>query len=359
MIKLLVVDDSPVVRELLESVFSKDPDIQVMDAVASGHEAIAAIEKNRPDVITMDINMPGMDGIETTRHIMNTAPIPIVILTSSNIEESVTAFRAVEAGALVVLAKPVGPGHADYQKELLRLRQTVKLMSEIKLVTRKGDSRRVIANTSVDNDVATCGAAEHDRPINVIAMGASTGGPQALHTILTALPADLPVPIVIVQHIASGFLPGLVEWLSRSCSLSVRIAQHGELLQPGHVYFACDNWQMAVRQGGIVQLETGAPEFSHRPSVTWLLRSVARTYGPSAIGVLLTGMGRDGADGLKDMKEARAFTIAQDERTSTIYGMPAEAVKLGAASCVLPLEGIAEKILGKLERLQSGMVGSP
>jgi two-component system chemotaxis response regulator CheB len=350
MIKVLVVDDSSVEREFLSHILASDPNLEVVATARNGREAIEAIQKQRPDVITMDIHMPIMDGVEATRHIMSTSPIPIVIISSSsNRGEAEGSFRILEAGALTILQKPVGPGHANYQASVTKLVNTVKLMSEVKLVKRhfKPSLRRLeVGEVEAATDQVVGG------PPRLVAIGTSTGGPQTLMAILPALPADFPVPIVIVQHVASGFLPVMVDWLSNSCKLSISIAKNDERLQPGQIYFAPDGLQMGIRRGGTVLLSEGDKQNGHIPSVSWLFSSVADVYGPNAVGILLTGMGRDGADGLRQMKDRGALTIAQDEESSIIFGMPAAAIQLDAASCVLGLEQIVARLIASVDQGQ-------
>jgi len=346
MINVLIVDDSPVVREFLIHVLGSDPQIRVIGTAANGEEALEAAGRKKPDVITMDIHMPKMDGFEATRRIMETSPVPIIIVSgSSTTDEVATAFHALEMGALTVVPKPNGLGHAEYETTARELVQTVKLMSEVKVVKRWARQSRA-ATTAPRPAPAGETAIKHAHParIELVAIGASTGGPQVLHTILSALPGDFPAPVLVVQHIANGFLQGLVEWLAGTCALPVCIAQHNMSLQPGQVYVAPDGLQMGVRQGGIINLFPGEPEDGHRPSVTYLFRSVAEVYGRNAVGILLTGMGKDGAEGLKRMKERGAVTIAQDERTSIVHGMPGEAINQDAVMYVLTPDEITVKL---------------
>ena len=346
MINVLIVEDSPVVREFLIYILSSDPQIHIIGIATNGEEALKAAGKKKPDVITMDIHMPKMDGFEATRRIMETNPVPIIIVSgSSTTDEVATTFHALEMGALTVVPRPNGLGHAEYETTAKELIQTVKLMSEVKVVRRWArPSRDATPAPRLPPDRDTGVKHAHSAKIGLVAIGASTGGPQVLQTILSALPGDFSAPVLIVQHIATGFLQGLVEWLAGSCALPIRIARHGESLLAGQVYAAPDGNQMGVRQGGIINLSPGEPEHGHRPSVSYLFRSVAEVYGRNAIGILLTGMGKDGAEGLKQMKERGAVTIAQDEKTSIVFGMPAEAINQDAVMYVLTPEEIAAKL---------------
>ena len=310
----------------------------------NGEEALKIVERKKPDIITMDIIMPVMDGFEATRRIMETCPVPIVIVSASwDPKEVEKTFKAIEAGAVTVLEKPVGIGHPDYDDEAKELVETVKLMSEVKVVKRRPQIQ--------PKDVAVLdrGLKPHVKKhiqsaINVVAIGASTGGPVVLQTILSRLPEDFTVPILLVQHISAGFTQGFVEWLNSYSSVPVRLARHGEYVMPGNVYVAPDDYHMKLEINESILLTKGEREYGLRPAVSCLFRSVAKVYGHGAVGVLLTGMGRDGAEDLKLMKEAGAVTIAQDKESSVVHGMPGEAIKLDAVTHVLSPDEIALKL---------------
>jgi two-component system chemotaxis response regulator CheB len=343
MINVLIVDDSEVVQEFLAYLLSSDPDIRVVGVASSGYEAIELVKAKRPDIITMDIHMPGMDGYETTRTIMETVPTPIVIVSGSGkTKEVADTFKSLEAGALAIVLRPPGFEHPQFAASCKELIQTVKLMSEVKVVrlfprSRKGQIRPVRFVQTFENDL---------KRIQVIAIGASTGGPMALQTILSGLPGDLPVPVLIVQHIAKGFVKGFHGWLSATSGIKLRIAEDGEPISAGIGYIAPDNFHMGVSRGSKIDLSNQPPENGLKPSVSYLFRSVAQSFGPNALGVLLTGMGKDGADELKAMKDKGAFTIVQNEESSVVFGMPGEALRIGAADQALSPERIAE-ILAK------------
>jgi two-component system chemotaxis response regulator CheB len=337
-IKVLVVEDSPVVREFLVHILRSDPGIRVVGTASDGEQALEAVRLERPDVITMDIHMPRLDGLEATRRIMETHPTPIVIVSGSEKSgEVATAFSAMEAGALAVLPRPRGIGHPEHEATAKELVQTVKLMSEVKVVKRWSRARR----DAPAQRPTEMGFASEPAKVRIVAIGASTGGPPALQTILAALPKDFPAPLVIVQHMASGFVRGFVEWLAQSSSLPLHIATHRELMLPGHVYIAPDEHQMKVERGGRLALTGDGPENGLRPSVAYLFRSIAEVYGCDAVAGLLTGMGRDGAEELRLLKEKGAVTFAQDKESSIVHGMPGEAIRLDAAMLVLPPEKIA------------------
>lgn len=336
-IKVLLVDDSASSRMLLRHILSSDTRFSVLGEVANGADALAFLAQHRPDVVVMDIHMPGMDGYETTRQIMQTHPVPIVICTGvPGPDEAVDKFRALDAGALALVAKPAGPGHPQHAETSAKLIEALALMSEVRVVKR-WPRERVSRNAAF---VLRPGS-KPPGPVEVVAIGTSTGGPPVLQAILAGLPAGFPAPILIVQHISAGFLPGLVEWLRQSVALPVRIAAHGEPMQPGHVYLAPDGYHMGVAPQNRILLSRSEAENGLRPSVAFLFRSVAAVCGARAIAALLTGMGRDGAQELKHLKDLGAVTIAQDAETSVIHGMPGEAIRLGAASYILPPERIA------------------
>ena len=344
MVRVLVVEDSAVARAFLLQILGSDPEIEIAGTAVDGEEALAAVERTRPDVITMDVHMPRMNGFDATRQIMETLPTPIVIVSGTlDVTETAKTFRALEAGALAVLPRPYGLGHPEHEQCAADLVRTVKLMSEVKVVRRWARHRPpgTVSSVSVSEGVPLLTA-----KIAVVAVGASTGGPPVLQGILSRLPRSFPLPILVVQHIAAGFTDGFVEWLAQSSTLPVHLAKQGEQILPGHVYVAPDGFHMKAGLGGLIWLGNEEPEDGLRPSVASLFRSVAKAYGANAIGVLLTGMGKDGARELKVMKEQGAVTIAQDRESSVVHGMPGEAISLGAASYILPPEKIALTLAG-------------
>ena len=347
MIKVLIVEDSQVVREFLTYVLSSDPDIQVIGTASNGEEAIRAVQDKRPDIVTMDINMPKMDGFEATRIIMETTPIPIVIVSASwDPKELEKTFQAMEAGALAAVRKPVGVAHPDYKDQAKELIQTVKLMSEVKVVRRHS---RIKHGKGISAGLAVKDLIPLTTDVKVVAIGASTGGPPVIETILSRLSKDSCAPLLIVQHIAPGFVQGFADWLANSCRIPVKIATGHEFPLPGHAYIAPDGVHMGMDTSGRIVFEGSEPENGLRPAVSYLFRSVANVFGKNIVGVLLTGMGKDGAKELKMMKEKGAITIAQDEESCVVYGMPGEAVNLNAATYVLSPPKIAELLAGLLK----------
>ncbi len=330
-IRVLIVDDSAGMRMMLEWIFGHDPDLEVVGSACDGIEAVDAVARLSPDVVTMDIQMPSMDGLEATRKIMETKPTPIIILSGNlDAEEVASSFRAMEAGALVALPKPRGVAHPEYEADVANLVRIVKLMAEVKVVKRWP---RTANGEPQPLWQAACAPAQTNH--QVVAIGASTGGPVVINTILSGLPPGFPLPVLIVQHMASGFIQGFADWLNITSRLPVHVASRDELVLPGHVYIAPDGFQMLAKHGGRIALIRSAHENGQCPSASALFRSVAAVYGGKAVGIILTGMGSDGARELKLMKDRGAVTIAQDRESSVIFGMPGEAVNLDAAGYVL------------------------
>ena len=345
-IKVLIVDDSPSILDLLSFILSSDPQIEVIGTAKNGSKALKMLEKISPDLIVMDIDMPFLNGIETTRTIMETTPIPIIIVTASySPSKTEKTFMALHAGALSIMAKPRGMGHPDHEKMATALVKAVKTYSGVKLVKRrrKPDESKTIVPDYIINDVKGAGKPE------LVAVGASTGGPPAIQLILRNLPLNLPAPIMIVQHIAEGFLESFRDWLVKTTGHQVHIPGQGEKLIPGHCYLAPDNKQMGVTGSGRVELTGNKHIYSLCPSASYLFDSAAGVYGKKVIGILLTGMGKDGAAELKLLREKGAVTIAQDEESSIVYGMPGEAKKIGAAKYILPPVEIAAAVVNLLK----------
>jgi two-component system chemotaxis response regulator CheB len=352
--RILVVDDSSVARRMLVDILSADPDLEVIGEAGNGAEAVRQAIELSPDVITMDVHMPIMDGLEATRDIMSEVPRPIVIVSSSASRENLPlVFRSLEAGALTVLQKPHLPGHPDFRDQVAALVSTVKLMADVRVVRRR---RQVSKETRQERRTAPMkGLAPPGQPaVEVVAIGASTGGPAALAKIFGQLPRTVPVPILVVQHITRGFDQGLVDWLNGTTPLPVHLATDGLPLRPGHVFVAPSDYHLAVSQDDRTLLSDADPVGAHRPSATYLFRSVARVYGKRALGVILTGMGNDGAAGLAALKHAGGRVFAQDEASSVIPSMPREAITLGVVDQVFPLDELPDALLRACGEDRSG-----
>jgi len=338
--RVLIVDDSVTVREYLRHVIDADEGLEVIGMAKDGLEAVSMVHMHKPDIVTMDIHMPTMNGLEATRRIMEECPAPIVIVTSSwDRDQARNTFRAMEAGALAALEKPPGPGHPKSAAMVAKLIETLKTMAEVRVVRRYRRLREQ-QGPAVEPEVRVPIAPARSR-IELVAIGASTGGPPAIRALLSGLEATFPAPILIVQHITPGFLQAMVDWLNGECDLTVVVPKNGEMTRQGHVYFAPEGLHMAVNRSGSIVLSDLPAENGLKPSVSHLFRSVAAAYGPRAVGLLLTGMGKDGAMELKVMRDHGAVTVAQNKESCVVYGMPAEAVKLGAAEHVLSPEEMA------------------
>lgn len=341
MIKVLIVEDSIVMQELLAFTISSSPDFKVVGIASNGEEAIELAIKKQPDVITMDWQMPKLNGLEATRKIMETNPTPIVVVSGSiAVNDLKVSFSLLEAGALAIVKKTHHINHPDYKTEAHELIKTLKLMSEVKIVTRINKSRKVIKPP-----VVNFSGKKAKNSSKLVVIGASTGGPLVLQKIIAALPENYPLPILVVQHISPGFIRGFIEWLTNTTKKTIHLASNGETPLPGHIYFAPDGFHMGIEDGPRIKLSDHPPENGLRPSVAYLFQTAADNYRNEAIGVLLTGMGRDGAAELKIMKDQGAITIAQDQESSVVHGMPGEAIKMDAVSYVLSPDEIANMLI--------------
>ncbi|MDY0087320.1 MAG: chemotaxis-specific protein-glutamate methyltransferase CheB [Coriobacteriia bacterium] len=340
-IRVVVADDSAVAREMLAEILGSDPHIEVVGVAQDGQEAIDLTAALRPDLVTMDIHMPRVDGLRAIEHIMAFSPVPVLVVSSSVHDDGLgRAFDALDAGALEVMHKPEPRDWADLSGIAADIISRVRLLSRVPVVTHVRGiraSRTVSARTGMP--LAT---SRQMRP-EVVAIASSTGGPSALLDVLGRLPADYPLPVLVAQHIADGFVPGLVAWLDSGCQMNVMMAEDGVVAAQGVAYLAPtgSNLRLSRRR---LHLEKPRPGQIHVPSADVLFESVAASCGAASIGVILTGMGADGARGLMAMHDAGATTISQDEATSTVYGMPKAAVDLGAVTNVLPVYDIAAEL---------------
>jgi two-component system, chemotaxis family, protein-glutamate methylesterase/glutaminase len=338
-LRVLVVDDSPVQRQILSRLLSNESDIEVIGWAGTGAEAVRAVASLRPDVVTLDDRMPTMSGLEAARQIMHENPTPIVMVSAAGGDDARRlADEAFAAGVMAVQGKrALSSGEPRAVAELVRL---IKSMATVRVVRQRRDppSAQTLSQLPcLDSEVGS-GTPE------IVAIGASTGGPQTVREILAQLPAHFPLPVLVVQHTTAGTSNTLVDWLASAARVPVQLAASDQSLDRPGVYVAPTGRHLMVK-GRHLALEAGPPVSLHCPSATKLFRSVAAAYGRRAIGVLLTGMGDDGALGLAELKAAGGLTIAQDERSSIVFGMPAEAIRLGAATHILPPDRIAEMLM--------------
>lgn len=333
-IRVVIADDSQMVRELLRDILARDPEIQVVGEAKNGQEAVTLARSLRPDLITMDLNMPVMDGLSAIEELMYTRGLPILVV--SDRSDAQTAYHALEIGALELIAKPT-----TSEEDAERFTQRVRLLAGVAVITRL--RRRSLPSPAIMRTENTSKVSRAFK--RVVAITCSTGGPQALLQLLCHLPMTFPAPILIVQHISDGFIDGMAKWLSSLCAMPVTVATEGELLRAGHIYLSPSERDLSITPSHHVQLLTREKGVVYRPSGDAMLKSVATVYGADAIGVILTGMGRDGVNGMRTIYQAGGTTLAQDEASSVIYGMNQEAVKAGVIQHVLPLDKLPARLL--------------
>ncbi|AFY81992.1 chemotaxis-specific protein-glutamate methyltransferase CheB [Oscillatoria acuminata] len=390
-IRVLLVEDSPVALMIFKRLLGSTPEIEIVGTAKTGIEGLELIPQVHPQVICTDLNMPKMDGLEFTKEVMAKFPCPILVVSSSvQAEDTLTVFNLLKAGAVDVFPKPRQGVMGNFDAIRHELISKIKVLAGVTVFTlhRRGAANRETQRVSprvvppkntgkilipeqkrVDPVVQTVKIPASYSPappvpaalspnlptgagsfqgVKIVAIGASTGGPQALHTILCQLPPKFPVPVICVQHISEGFLKGLVDWLGSECQLPVKIAPAGERPEPGIIYFPPEQKHLEFDSQGRFLYSSMGPVSGHRPSVTVTFNAVAKFYRRAALGILLTGMGRDGADGMLELFKQGGITIAQNESSCVVFGMPREAIALSAAQYILPISEIAPLLLKRL-----------
>lgn len=349
MIKILIVEDSAFMRKVLSDLFATEADFIVLDTARNGKDAIEKVKKLKPDLITMDVEMPVMDGISALEIIMRETPTPVVMVSSLTRSGAEATMRALELGAVDFVAKTAGPisSISGISVEILakcraaaRVNVSHIIKRQVPLTTVmtpqvKPPETQFIANSATNEE-------------QIVAIGTSTGGPRALQEIITKLPGNLPCGIVIVQHMPPGFTKSLSERLNSLSSVTVKEAEHNDVIRPGLVFIAPGDYHMTVDRENnkkVVKLNQTPPIGGHRPAVDPMMESVAKVFGPRSIGVILTGMGHDGAKGIQSIKKSKGYTIAEDQSTAVVFGMPKSAIELGVVDKVAPLNTIAAEII--------------
>ncbi|MBI5500415.1 MAG: chemotaxis-specific protein-glutamate methyltransferase CheB [Deltaproteobacteria bacterium] len=346
-IRVLVVDDSILARQIIRTVLSADADIEVVGTAASGREAIDLVLQLRPDIVTMDLRMPGLDGLATTAEIMRRRPTPVVVVTASVFrQQQQDVFALFKYGVLDVLEKPGPPSDPASAAAARILVEKVKILCRVKVSyfgpasAPDRSSRRRVAPLP-----------GHRKAIGI---GASTGGPRVLLDLLRELPADLQAPVFIAQHMSESFVEGFGAWLSAESGRSILVGRDGSLAQPGQVWLAPGDRNMVIETPGIIRLDDGPAPAGIRPSVDALLVSLAATYRAGAVGVVLTGIGKDGSEGVVAVKRAGGVTLVQDEASCVVYGMPGAALRTGAVDEVVALEKLAGRLAELVGRAPVG-----
>jgi two-component system chemotaxis response regulator CheB len=342
-VRVLVVDDSALMRKLIPNILARDPMIDVVGTAMDGAFALKKIEELRPDVVTLDLEMPRIDGMETLRLIMRRAPLPVILVSTHSKEGAYATFKALALGAIDFVAKPkeASSGHLDAI--------ATQLIDKIKVAKRAAGRRpasTVAESPKFEKKVSRALAA----PSRIIAIGVSTGGPNALQFVLSQIPADFPGSMLVVQHMPEGFTEMFARRLDECCALDVQEAKSGDLLVAGRVLICPGNRHMMVRRmpRGDMAVLTDAPHVNgHRPSVDVLFHSVAQEFGPMTVGILMTGMGEDGAEGLGALKAAGGITLAQSEDTCVVPGMPRAAIVKGYVGRILPLDAIGSYLVSQ------------
>lgn len=342
-VNVLVVDDSPLIRQLITDALQRDADVRVVGTAENGLEAIEKAAALKPQVITMDVDMPVMDGLTATERIMAEAPTPILVLTADPRNQAPElTHRALAVGALALRVKPA----LDAEAEMLTLAREVKLLSTVRVIRHvRGVKKGTMTSGSYEPVPSPVPAPFVGSPVGLVCVASSTGGPQVVQKLLADLPADFPAPLAIVQHINAAFSESLVSWLAGTSRLKVKVAADGDLLSPGVVLVAPPDGHLVVAQRGRVAVQKGPPRDGHVPSGSTLLESAAKAYGRRAVGLVLTGMGADGVEGLAAIRAAGGKTLAQSQESSVVYGMPGAAVARGVVDHVVHGDELAAALV--------------
>lgn len=354
-IKVLIIDDSALIRKVLTEILHRDRLIEVVGTAPDPYIARDKIKQLNPDVLTLDVEMPKMDGISFLSNLMRLRPMPVLMISSLTEKGADVTLQALELGAIDFISKPkldLEDGLKSYSKEII---EKIHIAASANVRPKIPTEKKPVEKYSADAILKAGKTRKHFKTTEkIISIGASTGGTEAIKEILATLPADSP-GVVITQHIPESFSAPFAERMNRSSAMTVFEATNGQQILPGHVYIAPGNQHLIVERSGaryICKLHDGPPVNRHRPSVDVMFRSIAQNVGPNAIGVLLTGMGCDGALGLKEMHDAGAATIIQDEKTSVVWGMPGEAYRLGAADKIESIDNMTKRILSTINRME-------
>lgn len=352
MIKVLIVDDSAFMRKVLTDLFATDSEFTVLDPARNGKDAIDKIKRFKPDVVTLDVEMPIMDGLSALETIMRDNPTPVVMVSSLTREGADATIQALEKGAVDFVAKTAGPISSI---ENIR----TEILAKCRAAAR-ANVRQLMRPQPGTTPPSPAVPITFSTPVSeqIVAIGTSTGGPRALQEVLTRLPGNLPCGVVIVQHMPPGFTKSLSDRLNSLCALTIKEAENNDVIRPGLVLVTPGDYHLTLERSGantIAKLNQDPPIGGHRPSVDPLLESVAKIYGRQALGVILTGMGHDGSKGMKAIKSHHGFTIAEDQSTTVVFGMPKSAIELGVVDKVIPLPGIATEIVKHLQTKHGGV----
>ena len=356
-IKVLIIDDSALIRKLLTEIIGSQDDMQVVGCAPDPYVARDLIKQLGPDVLTLDVEMPRMDGLEFLEKLMRLRPMPVIMISSLTEQGSDITFRALELGAVDFVTKPklgISGGLQEYTDEIA---EKIRAAAQARIRRAPAAPRPVEPRYDAGAVLPLVSKSHFTTTEKIICIGASTGGTEALREVLQRMPPDAP-GIVVTQHMPPGFTRSFAERLNRLCAMQVKEAEGGERVLPGHVFIAPGDAHLLLKRSGanyMTELSEAPPVNRHRPAVDVLFRSAANSAGSNALAVILTGMGKDGAQGMLEMQRSGSYTIAQNEATCAVYGMPREAVEIGAVDTILPLEQIAEHLLGKLRQRGSAI----